>query len=120
MRARQSPEQGREVCQQGKLVPEPSQGEGQRPETRATSGDEAGRGGLKAQAQESKRGPGQKEWEQGAQLTDGAVGARIARAGAVTLVLVKTEADTDTLVLAWVVTTGVHCGREAEIRNHSR
>lgn len=45
-----------------------------------------------------------------AQLTDGAVGARIARPGAVTLVAVKAEADTDALVLAWVVATGVHCG----------
>lgn len=47
-----------------------------------------------------------------AQLTDGAVGAGIARAGAVTLVAVKAEADTDTLVLAWIVTTGVHCGEK--------
>lgn len=56
--------------------------------------------------------------EQKAQLTGGAVGARIARAGAVTLVPVKTKADTDTLVLAGVVATGVHCGRETEIRDH--
>lgn len=61
--------------------------------------------------------PGQ-EWGQEAQLTDGAVGARIARAGTVTLVAVKAEADTDPLVLAWVVTTGVHCRGEAEIRDH--
>lgn len=45
-----------------------------------------------------------------AQLTDGTVGAGIARAGAVTLVAVTAKADTDALVLAWVVTTGVHCG----------
>ena len=58
------------------------------------------------------------EWGQEAQLTGGAVGARIARAGTVTLVAVKAEADTDPLVLAWVVTTGVHCRGEAEIRDH--
>lgn len=45
-----------------------------------------------------------------AQLTDSAVGAGIARAGAVTPVAVKAEADTHSLVLAGIVTTGVHCG----------
>lgn len=63
--------------------------------------------------------PGQ-EWGQESQLTDGAVGARIARAGAVTLVAVKAEADTDPLVLTWVVTTWVHCREEAKITDHSK
>ena len=58
--------------------------------------------------------PGEKEWGLEAQLTDGAVGARVARAGAVTLVAVKAKADTDTVVLARIVTTGVHCRRETE------
>lgn len=58
--------------------------------------------------------PGEKEYGLEALLTDGAVGARIARAGAVTLVAVKAEANTDTLVLAWIVTAGVHCGGETD------
>lgn len=51
-----------------------------------------------------------KGWALEAQLTDGAVGARIARAGTVTLVTVKGNADADTLVLTWKVTAGIHCG----------
>lgn len=76
------------------------------PETRAGSVG----GGLRGGAQGSRRSPGQKESGLEAQLTDSAVGAGIARAGAVTLVAVKAEADTDALVLARIVTTGVHCG----------
>lgn len=37
------------------------------------------------------------------------LGPEIVRAGAVTLVAVKAEANTDPLVLAWIVTAGVHC-----------
>lgn len=44
------------------------------------------------------------------QLTDGAVGARKARAGAVALVTVLAHAYTDALVLAGVVAAGVHYG----------
>lgn len=43
-------------------------------------------------------------------LTDGAVGAAVARAGAVTLVVLKAKADTDPLVLTRKVATRVHCG----------
>ena len=85
---------------------------GLRPETKA------GTGGLRTSPR--KQGSPGKEWSQEARLTDGAVGARISRAGAVTLVAVKAEADTDPLVLAWVVTAWIHCRGEAEIRGDSR
>lgn len=50
-------------------------------------------------------------------LTDGTVGAGVARASTVTLVMVEAEADTDTLVLARKVTTGIDCGGETGIRD---
>lgn len=86
----------------------------------------AGGGSIRGQKQQGKRAvargkgrkwgtsPGEKEYGLEALLTDGAVGARIARAGAVTLVVVKAEANTDPLVLAWIVTAGVHCGGEID------
>lgn len=36
------------------------------------------------------------------------------------MVAVKAEANTDPLVLAWIVTAGVHCGGDTEIRDPSR
>lgn len=58
-----------------------------------------------------REGPGEWErWGLEALLTDGTVGARVARASTVTLVVVEAKADTDTLVLAWIVTTGIDCG----------
>lgn len=43
-------------------------------------------------------------------LTGGTVGARVARASTVTLVVVEAKANTDTLVLAGIVTAGIDCG----------
>lgn len=63
------------------------------------------RPGRRGAGRPRKEGKGLK-----AQLTDSTVGARVARSGTVTLVVVKAEANTDTLVLAWIVTAGVHCG----------